>query len=117
MEVQVFGQKKHPDVRKALRFFAERRVKTHLVDFASRSPSAGELRRFVQRFGIEGVLDRDSQRFAELGLRHASYSPERWADVLAEEPLLLRLPLVRWKDRLTVGADEAAWKEWVASAG
>src|SRR4051812_12966138 len=32
MEVQIFGVKKSADTRKALRFFAERRVKVHFVD-------------------------------------------------------------------------------------
>ena len=32
MDVQVFGVKKSADTRKALRFFAERRVRTHFVD-------------------------------------------------------------------------------------
>ena len=55
MEVQVFGVKKNPDTRKALRFFAERRIRTHFVDFAERAPSLGELRRFTQRFGLEAA--------------------------------------------------------------
>lgn len=58
MEVQIFGTKKSPATRAALRFFAERRVKTHFVDLQQRAASPGELRRFVQKFGIDGVLDR-----------------------------------------------------------
>jgi len=34
---------------------------------------------------------------------------------LAEEPKLLRLPLVRWQQRLTIGPADATWKEWVAA--
>ena len=71
MEVQIFGVKKSADTRKALRFFAERRVKTHFVDLQERAASLGELRRFAQKFGVEALLDRESKRFAELGLRQA----------------------------------------------
>src|SRR5262245_41313772 len=74
MEVQVFGTKKSADTRKALRFFSERRVKTHFVDLQERPASVGELKRFVQKFGIERLIDRDSKRFEELGLRHARFS-------------------------------------------
>ncbi len=52
MEVQIFGIKKSPDTRKALRFFAERRVKTHFVDLQERAASPGELGRFVQKSRI-----------------------------------------------------------------
>jgi arsenate reductase-like glutaredoxin family protein len=112
MEVQIFGTKKSPETRKALRFFAERRVKTHFVDLQERPASPGELRRFAQRFGVESLVDRGSRRFADLGLGAARLSEERWLDRLAEEPLLLRMPLVRCKQRLTVGDAETAWREW-----
>ena len=113
-EVQVFGTKKSSETRKALRFFSERRIRTHFVDLNERAASLGELRRFAQRFGAEALLDRASRRFSELGLGTAMFSPERWLEKLADEPLLLRIPLVRMGDRVTVGANEAEWKKWLA---
>jgi arsenate reductase-like glutaredoxin family protein len=111
-EAQVFGVRKSAETRKALRFFAERRIRTHFVDFAERAPSAGELRRFAQKFGVEALVDRASPRFAELGLRAARLSDERWLERLAEDPLLLRLPLVRFGKELSVGPDDSVWREW-----
>lgn len=113
MEVQIFGTKKCTDTRKALRFFSERRVKTHFVDLKQKAASVGELRRFVQKFGVDAVMDRDSKRFLSLGLRQSDYTPERWLETLADEPLILRTPLVRWKHRLTLGHDVEAWKTWM----
>lgn len=116
MEVQVFGVRKSADTRAALRFFAERRVTAHFADLDVRPASPGELRRFLQRFGADALVDRGSKRFAELGLATAIRGDEWWAAKLAEEPKLLRLPLVRWQQQLTVGPAEATWKAWVASA-
>jgi arsenate reductase-like glutaredoxin family protein len=113
MEVQVFGVKKSADTRKALRFFAERRVKTHFVDLNERAASLGELRRFAQKFGPMALVDADSRRYAELGLKHARLSDTQWLDKLTLEPLLLRMPLVRNGNALTIGLDEATWKGWV----
>ena len=113
MEVQIFGTKKSSDTRKALRFFAERRVKTHFVDFAERAASKGELTRFAQKFGIGALIDRSSRRYAELGLAHARLSDERWLERLVDEPLLLQQPLVRNANRLTVGLAEEIWLEWM----
>ena len=113
LQVQVFGTKKHADTRKALRFFAERRVKTHFVDFAERAASLGELRRFSQKFGIEALLDRDSKRFAELGLRPALYGEEKWLSILVDEPLMVRQPLVRMQHKVTIGIHETVWTEWL----
>ena len=112
MEVQIFGVKKSSDTRKALRFFAERRIKTHFVDLNERAASLGELKRFVQKFGLNQLIDRDSKRYAELGLQHARLTDERWLEKLADEPLLLRVPLVRNGNALTVGLAEQDWKGW-----
>jgi arsenate reductase (glutaredoxin) len=70
----------------------------------------------VQKFGIDTLIDSDSRRFAELGLRTARYGDERWLDLLVDEPLLLRMPLVRHGNSLSVGAAEATWKSWFASS-
>lgn len=114
MEVQVFGVRKSADTRKALRFFAERRIKTHFVDLIERPASIGELRRFVQKFGVMSLLDRTSKRFAELGLAQAQLSEQRWMEKLVDEPLLLRVPLVRNGNALTIGPAERDWKGWMA---
>jgi arsenate reductase-like glutaredoxin family protein len=116
IEVQIFGVHKSADTRKALRFFSERRVKAHFVDLKERPASPGELQRFAQKFGVTALIDRDARRFAELGLGSARLSDQHWLEKLAEEPLLLRLPLVRWQTKLTVGLAEKDWKSWVEGA-
>jgi arsenate reductase len=113
MEAQIFGVKKSADTRKALRFFSERRVTTHFVDLLERAASPGELKRFAQRFGVRALVDRESRRFAAMGLLHARLSDERWLDVLVDEPLLLRMPLVRSGNLLSVGLAEEEWKRWM----
>lgn len=112
MEVQIFGSKKSAETRAALRFFAERRIKTHFVDFAVRNPAIGELTRFAHKFGIGGLLDTESRRYQELGWGSARYSDARWLEKLSEEPLALKMPLVRFQQQLTVGAALTVWTSW-----
>jgi len=112
MEVQIFGVRKDADTRKALRFFSERRIKTHFVDLDQRPASLGELRRFAQKFGVGALIDSASQAFQDLGLRHARMSDESWLDKLVDKPALLLIPLVRTENQLTVGLNEATWKVW-----
>ena len=115
VEVQIFGFKRSADTRKALRFFAERRIRTHFVDLDERPASLGELRRFAQRFGVAALVDRESRRFADLGLRSASLSDDRWLERLSEEPGLLKVPLARQQQRLTIGIAEEQWRQWIGS--
>jgi arsenate reductase (glutaredoxin) len=115
VEVQIFGVRKSADTRAALRFFAERRIKVHFVDLYERAASVGELRRFAQKFGIAALIDRESRRYEELGLRSAILSEERWLEKLSLEPLLLKMPLVRNQQQLTIGAAPETWNAWYAS--
>lgn len=113
MEVQVFGTQKSQDTRKALRFFSERRVKVHFVDLRERAASRGELNRFIQKFGVTALIDLTSTRYRDLGLASGRYSDEHWINLLCDEPLLLRQPLIRFGGRLTIGSEEKAWQQWV----
>jgi arsenate reductase len=116
MEVQIFGTKKSAETRKALRFFSERRVKTHFVDLTERAASPGELKRFAQKFGVQTLVDRESRAFADLGLQYARLSDERWLEKLVDEPSLLRTPLVRHGNALTIGLAEDDWKRWLGAS-
>jgi arsenate reductase-like glutaredoxin family protein len=113
-QVQVFGTRKNADTRKALRFFAERRIATHFVDFQERAPALGELRRFADRFGVNSLVDRESKRFLELGLQRSMYSDDWWLNRLTEEPGMVKQPLVRFGQKVSIGLDETTWREWLA---
>jgi arsenate reductase-like glutaredoxin family protein len=113
VNVQVFGFKDCQDTRKALRFFAERRMPVHFVDLAERPASRGELRRFAERFGAAALVDRESSRFRALGLHVAGDSPQRLLDRALVEPRLLRTPLVRAGARVAVGHAPADWQAWI----
>ena len=115
MDVQIFGVKKNADTRKALRFFAERRIKTHFVDLMERAASRGELTRFAQKFGVSALVDESARRYDELGLRTARYGDDRWLEILTGDPLLLKMPLVRYGNALTVGSAETTWKSWLTA--
>ena len=117
MEVQVFGTKSCNETKKALRFFKERRIKTHFVDLKERPASAGELKRFGQKFGWEALLDRNGKHFRERGLHVAHVSESRIPALLEDDPMLLVTPLVRSGNELGVGWDEGRWRELVKQAG
>ena len=117
MEIQVFGTKSCNETKKALRFFKERRIKTHFVDLKERAASKGELQRFAQKFGWEKLLDRNGKHFRERGLHVAHISDTRIAALLEDDPMLLVTPLVRQGNVIDVGWDEAKWREHVKQAG
>ncbi len=111
--VQIFGFRNDQETRKAQRFFSERRMMVHFVDLDERPASPGELRRFKARFGAAALINRESSRFRALGLHVAGDSPERLLDRAVTEPRLLRTPLVRRGNQLSIGHAPDQWQAWV----
>ncbi|HVZ73310.1 MAG TPA: ArsC/Spx/MgsR family protein [Polyangia bacterium] len=114
LTVQIFGTKKCQDTRKAERFFKERGVAVHSVDLAQKGMSAGELRNVAARVGgMEALIDRAGKRYVEKGLKYAAPTGPRIEQILVDDPLLLRTPVVRAGGRATVGYAAEVWLSWL----
>ena len=111
--VQIFGTKKCADSRKAERWFKERSIKIQFVDLKEKGLSPGELRSVAARVGLDKLVDRESQRFRDKGLRVASFSGPLLEKTLLEDPLLLKTPIVRNGKEATVGFAPETWTTWV----
>jgi len=112
-EIQVFGRDDSSATRAALRFFRERRVVVHYVDLKKRPIAAGELQRFTQRLGAAALLDPSSRPYRDAGLAHLTLDEAGIVRRLLADARLLRLPLARHGNAVTVGSDEATWTAWL----
>jgi arsenate reductase (glutaredoxin) len=115
-DIQVFGRDDSSSTRAALRFFRERRIVVHYVDLRKRPIAPGELRRFTERLGGRALLDDSSQAYKDAGLGYLSLDEAGITQRLLADPRLLRLPLVRHGNDVTVGAAETTWTEWLRRA-
>jgi arsenate reductase-like glutaredoxin family protein len=115
LSVQIFGIKKSAAVRAAERFFKERGVPIHFVDLKQKPMAPGEIKRFIERFGLAGLLDTEGAPFVDAGLRYLKLSDSELLSRIENEPRLLHLPLVRGGGQLSIGQDEAAWKAMLIS--
>lgn len=113
--VQIFGVKSSPATRAAERFFKERRIAIQMVDLKKKAMAAGEIKRFVDRFGWDGLLDTEGKAYAEGGLKYLKLSEGELIARIEREPSLLRLPLVRGGKLVSIGQDEESWKAMLAA--
>lgn len=113
--LQIFGTRKCQETRKAERYFKERGVRFQSVDLAERGLSHGELRAVAARVGgVEALLDRSGKRYIDKGLKHAAPTGSRIEQLLLDDPLLLRTPIVRSEAGCTVGYQAELWGKWLA---
>jgi arsenate reductase-like glutaredoxin family protein len=111
MTIQVFGLRSSNPTRAAERFFKERRAAVQMVDLQKKPMAAGEIRRFVERFGWAGLVDTEGKPYIAAGLKYMRLADSDWMARAEQEPGLLKLPLVRPGNRLSVGQDEQAWRK------
>lgn len=112
--VQIFGVKNSPATRAAERFFKERRTPIQFVDLKTKPMSPGEIKRFIERFGLEQLMDTSGTAYVDAGLKYLKISETELLQRIEREPKLLRLPLVRSGKHLAVGQDEPGWKSMLA---
>jgi arsenate reductase len=114
LNVQVFGLKNSHATRAAERFFKERRVTIHSVDLGKKPMAAGEIKRFIDRFGLAGLIDTEGKAYLDAGLKYLKVSDAELLEKIERDPKLLRLPLVRAANRISIGHDEESWKAMLA---
>lgn len=109
MNIQIFGAKKCQDSRKAERYFKERSIPFQYVDLTVRGLSKGELDRVKAAVGLENLIDKDGKEYARRNLKYIVHDV---AEVLLNEPLLLKTPVVRNGAQATVGYRPEVWEKW-----
>lgn len=113
MNIQIYVNKKNPDVLKAERFFKERKIPYQIMDLKKHKLGQRELEVFIRAAGsAKELVDRDGKKALERPVAHMSTESLIIAELLAD-PSALRSPIVRNGSKATVGADEATWKQWV----
>lgn len=114
VNVQIFGIKGSSATRAAERFFKERRTPIQLVDLQQKPMSAGEIRRFIEKFGLANLVDQEGKAYADANLKYLKVTDTELLAKIEKEPKLLKLPLVRRANQFSIGQDETAWKAMAA---
>jgi arsenate reductase (glutaredoxin) len=111
--IQIFGTKKCQDTRKTERWFKERGMKVQSVDLSQKGLSPGELKSVAASVGgMDALLDRDSRRYVDKGLKYAAPTGPRVEALLLDDPQLLRTPIVRRGKEATLGYQPDVWERW-----
>ena len=108
--IQLIGTKKCRDTQKAERFFKERKIPFQFRDLAEKGISKGELDNITRVIPLEELIDKEGKQFEKKNMKFMVYNLE---DVLLEDPLLFRTPIVRNGRLVTLGYKPDVWAEWV----
>ncbi len=110
MNIQIFGTKSSSDTRKAERYFKERRIPFHFRDLNEKGISKGELENIKLAIPLEELIDKEGKQYQKRNLSYMVFDIE---EELLNDPLLLKMPVVRNGRLATAGYQPDTWKEWI----
>ena len=111
MNIQIYSGKKNFDTQKAERYFKERRIPFQSLDLKKHRLGEREIRLMIRQIGLEKLMDREDKKVRE---HPACYytQEELLIPAIQEAPFLLRTPIVRNGERMTVGYQPEVWETW-----
>ena len=114
MNIQIIGTKKCKDTQKAERFFKERRIKFQFRDLNIKGISKGELNNISRVIPIDDLLDKEGKQFKRRNMEFMVYNTE---EELLSDSLLLKTPIVRNGNLVTIGYKPENWNDWIKKFG
>ncbi|GMQ58351.1 arsenate reductase family protein [Vallitalea sediminicola] len=111
MNIQIFGNKKCFDTKKAERYFKERGIKFQKIDLVQKGVSPGELKSIIQSVSIDNLINKDSSNYKESVLAYTQ-DQDTMQEILLENPKLFKTPIVRNGKKASVGYQPDVWKSW-----
>jgi len=111
MNIQIYCGKKNFDAQKAERYFKERRISFQALDLKKHKLGEREIRMMLSAIGMEKLIDREEKKVKE---HPACYydREELLIPAIQENPWLLKLPIVRNGNKMTIGYQPDVWDQW-----
>ena len=111
MNIQIYSGKKNFDVQKAERYFKERRIPFQTLDLKKHRLGEREIRLMLSAVGREQLIDREDKKVKE---HPACYydRDEMLIPAIQENPWLLKTPVVRNGNKVTIGFRPDIWETW-----
>jgi arsenate reductase (glutaredoxin) len=110
LNIQLIGTKKCRDTQKAERFFKERKIPYQFRDLAEKGISPGELKNISSVIPLEELIDKEGREYEKKGMKFKVFNIE---EVLLNDALLFKTPVVRNGRLVTLGYKPEIWLEWL----
>lgn len=100
MIIQIFGRKNCNETKKVQRFFKERGIKTQFIDLLEKAPSKKEFEIFLKYYDLDDFLDIEGKESKKRNLEYMVYDT---MELLLENPILFKTPIIRYDKGVILG--------------
>jgi Spx/MgsR family transcriptional regulator len=111
--IQVYGIKNCNKVRDTFSWLKENGVEYEFIDLKKEPLTREELQEFVDRLGLDVLLNRRGMKWRQLGLKDKNLSESELFDQLLEHQTMIKRPVLVKEQAVLVGYDEDAFEAFI----
>jgi len=108
--IKVYGIKNCDSVKKALSFFKKHDIEYELHDFKLEPASCDRVSSWLKTVDMKTLFNSRSTTYRNFKLKEMSLDDSQKEEWLCKENLLIKRPVVEYKDNIIVGFNEENFK-------
>jgi Spx/MgsR family transcriptional regulator len=113
--IQIYGIKNCDTIKKTLNWFEQQGARYDFIDYKKSPPTAEQIQAWLPHVGWEALVNKRGTTWRRLpDADKADLTLERAIELMVAHPSLIKRPVVTQQGLVTVGYNEAAFKELLA---
>jgi len=109
--MKLYGIKTCGSVRKAIKFFKDYGIEFEFIDFKKEPVELEKIDAWLQKVSINKLFNNKGTKYRTLKLKDLNLNDDEKASWLAKENMLIKRPVIEYKDKVIVAFDEEEYKE------
>lgn len=109
--INIYGIKTCSTVRKAIKFCKDNNLEYTFIDFRTNPLECEKVNYFATKVDINLLFNNRGTKYKDLGLKELNLDENRKLEWLCKENMLLKRPVVEYKDKVLVSFNEEIYKK------
>ena len=109
--MKLYGIKTCGSVRKAIKFFKENSIDFEFKDFRKEAITQEKINSWLEKVSIDKLFNNKGTKYRTLKLKDLNLSDDEKATWLAKENMLIKRPVIEYKDKVIVAFNEEEYKK------
>ncbi len=109
--MKLYGIKTCGSVKKAIKFFKENEIEFEFIDFKKTTVGEKEINYWLEKVSTDLLFNNKGTKYRTLKLKDLNLNNEGKKEWLIKENMLIKRPVIEYKDKVIVAFDEETYKE------
>lgn len=111
--MKIYGITSCDSVRKAKKYFKLKGIDIEFIDFKKTTVDSGKIDLWTKSVGIDVLFNKRGTTYRTLKLKELNLDEQAKKEWLCKENMLIKRPVIEFKDKIIVGYDEEKYKELI----